>query len=89
MEPKNGKTGLIFHYIPCNVTIHYIHTEAFINPQSINLGLEHNCSSFDWMYKIPWAKLSCAKPWMGPPNFFIFFQCAAPLHPAQRNNSWV
>jgi len=32
LEPITRKTRLIFHYLPLNVTIHYIHAEVFINP---------------------------------------------------------
>lgn len=35
LEPKIGKTKFIFHYIPSNVIIHYIHAEAFIKPNPL------------------------------------------------------
>ena len=53
LDPKNMTTRLIFHYIPFNVTIHIYTFPSIHKPQSINLGLEHNSSSLDRIYKIP------------------------------------
>jgi len=55
-DPKTGTTRLIFHYTPFNVTIHIYTCWSIHKPQSINPGLEHNHSSLDWIYKIPWTE---------------------------------
>ena len=37
LDPKTGTTGLIFHYIPFNVTIHIYTCQIIHKPQSITL----------------------------------------------------
>ena len=56
LDPKTGTTRVIFHYVPFNVTIHIYACRSIHKPQFINPRLEHNHSSLDWIYKIPWIE---------------------------------
>lgn len=56
LDTKTETTILIFHYVLFNVTTHIYACQNIYKPQFIIPGLEHNRSSLNRIYKIPWAE---------------------------------